>query len=151
MASVVFAASVIFNFTYPADLPESTIESQSIPNESDIPALIVYIAKQNHVDPALALNIACAESCMYDELDNIVFNPKAKNPTSSASGVFQFINGSWKTYCDGDVFDAKDNVTCAISLLSEKGGISHWSASKYDGFGGGWANEPYIKTKKSIK
>jgi len=150
---VVFAASVVFNFTYSVPATMITENKVLVPDGSDIPALIVYVAKQKGVDPALALNIACAESCMYDESDTLVFNPKAQNPSlmSSASGVFQFIDGSWKAYCDGDVFDAEDNVTCAITLLAKEGGISHWSASKYNGFGGGWANEPYIKTKKTIK
>jgi soluble lytic murein transglycosylase-like protein len=45
------------------------------------------------------------------------FNPKAKNPNSTASGVFQIIKGTFKQFkCEGYVFDAEDNVKCARKI-----------------------------------
>lgn len=57
------------------------------------------------------------------------FNPNAKNPKSTATGIFQFIKGTWKKYCEGDRLNYEDNVACAVRMLSE-GGYSHWDASK---------------------
>ena len=80
--------------------------------------------------PMKALEIAKAES----ELD-----PDAKNASSTASGLFQFINGTFKGFClEGykltDTMEDKNNpyiqIECAVRMLSE-GGESHWVASKH--------------------
>lgn len=94
------------------------------------------IAKAKHfgADPALALAVAHAESC---------FDPKAKNPKSTAGGIFQYIDGTWKGYCEGDKYNEDDNIQCATKMLAEKDGIDHWEASRKEGCGGGW--EKHIK------
>ena len=55
------------------------------------------------------------------------FNPLAKNPKSSAKGVYQWIDSSWKGLCKGDVLDAEDNIKCAMKTISN-GGITHWTS-----------------------
>lgn len=58
------------------------------------------------------------------------FNPKIKNPGSSASGIFQIIKDTWEDHsCEGDVFDAEDNIACAKKLY-EKNGTRDWNPSK---------------------
>ena len=105
--------------------------------------LIVYYAEINGADVNLALNVACAESCTRNSEGQVMFNSKAKNPSSSASGVYQFVNGTWRSSCKGDVLDAEDNIKCGTKILATAGGIHHWEASRSDGFGGGWSNRPY--------
>lgn len=54
------------------------------------------------------------------------FKERAKNPTSSASGVFQIIAGSWYSNdCVGDKWVAEDNIRCAYKL-QEKRGFQPW-------------------------
>jgi len=61
-------------------------------------------------------------------------DPKAKNPNSSASGVFQILKGTWAAYgCTGDVFNEDDNIACARKIYDESG-TTPWNASR-----GGWA------------
>lgn len=61
-------------------------------------------------------------------------NQYAKNPTSTAKGIFQFIDGTWRAYCleDGNVYDFVDNIDCFYKVLATDGypkGLSHWSES----------------------
>lgn len=59
------------------------------------------------------------------------FNPKNKNPSSSASGLFQITKGTWADHkCAGDVFNAEDNIACAKKLKASRG-TQPWNASKY--------------------
>ncbi len=58
-------------------------------------------------------------------------DPKAKNPRSSASGLFQHLARLWPDraaaagFGDSDVFDPFANIAVAAWLL-ETGGESHW-------------------------
>lgn len=79
--------------------------------------LIVDEAKRQGVRSDLALFLAKVESN---------FNPNAKNPNSSATGLFQFIDGTWKGNCEGNRLDPKDNARCAMELLGS-GGLHHWT------------------------
>lgn len=57
------------------------------------------------------------------------FNPNARNPTSTAKGVFQILNGTWKAYgCTGDVLNAVDNINCARKIYDAEGTIP-WDSS----------------------
>ena len=49
-------------------------------------------------------------------------NPKAKNKSSSASGLFQIIAGTWYSNdCVGDKYDYKDNTDCAWKIQTKRG------------------------------
>lgn len=81
--------------------------------------IIVAAANQYGIPVEYALATAQRESG---------FNPKAKNPNSSASGLFQFIDGTWKDYGRGDVFDPYANADAfgrytqnSANLLSKAG------------------------------
>lgn len=62
---------------------------------------IVSLAKVYGVDPQIALNIADCES---------TFNPRAKNPNSSAKGIYQFTDGTWDFIGGKDVYDPIENI-----------------------------------------
>lgn len=68
---------------------------------------IEYQALKHGVDVETALRIARCES-NYDQY--------ARNPYSSASGVYQFINSTFAAHCQGDVFDYKANILCFMEL-----------------------------------
>ena len=103
--------------------------------------LVQILAEQHGVDPSLALNIACAES---------QFVPYAKNRSSTASGMFQFLDSSWRNYglkhwgtLQGkSKLSAYDNIELAMLMLKSSGS-KDWNASKYSGLGGGWTAKPY--------
>lgn len=61
--------------------------------------------KLGGVNEEIALRIAKCESG---------YNDKATNKTSTAKGVYQFIDGTWGKYCFGDVLNYKDNIACFI-------------------------------------
>jgi soluble lytic murein transglycosylase-like protein len=107
-------------------LPETAL---AVTREETVQEKIVSYAEAFGASPALALAVAHAESC---------FNPLAKNPNSTAGGIFQYIDSTWKGYCQGDKYNADDNIRCATKMLAEKGGIAHWEASRKEGCYGGW-------------
>lgn len=96
--------------------------------EGSIPDLIREKAVLYNVNPDHALAIAKCES---------EFVPTAKNPTSTASGVFQFLESSWQYYgarywgsLEGkDVFNAEDNIELAMYVMSVNGYID-WQPSQ---------------------
>lgn len=85
-----------------------------------IRSLITKYAKMYQVSEYTALSIADIESDYVED---------AKNPRSSAQGVFQIISGTFKQMgCTGNRLNAEDNVRCALYILGnpETGGIQHW-------------------------
>ena len=93
------------------------IYQRELQTKEDIKEYLVWASEFQGVDPQLILDLCFWESN---------YNPKAQNPKSSAKGLFQWLDGSWETYCSGDVFNPKDNADCAIRVIST-GGIEHWS------------------------
>lgn len=65
-------------------------------------------------------------------------NPNAKNPHSTAKGLFQFLDGTWKHYglkhwgtLEGrDVYDPEDNRELAEYVITNYG-TRDWNASKH--------------------
>lgn len=62
------------------------------------------------------------------------WRPNAKNPNSSAKGIFQVIDGTWKQFnCEGDVFNPYDSTNCAKKIYDYYGSFGTsggWLASK---------------------
>ena len=92
--------------------------ASSVSEESDPKALIIQKSEEYGIDPNLALDLARFESN---------FNPLAKNPSSTAKGIYQWLDGSWKAHCEGSVTSTKDNVECTMRILAN-GGLHHWLA-----------------------
>ena len=85
--------------------------------------LISKYALHYGVSEAKAMAIADCES---------KFDPMADNPHSTASGVFQFLRGTWATTLEGkegvDVFEAEPNIRAGVRMLSQVG-AKPWRAS----------------------
>ena len=105
----------------PVFAPNLAIVAYSPSQEERIKGTIRYWASFYGVNEVLAQDLAGYESG---------FNPHAKNPNSTAKGLFQFLNGTWKTHCEGEVTNPDNNAKCAMRLISE-GGISHWTADRF--------------------
>lgn len=90
----------------------------------EVRQLIIDYSAAFGIDYVVPLKIAYCES-------GLRWN--AKNSTSTASGVFQFIRSTWLGTPEGrsylPVFDADANVRAAIRKIAQ-GGISAWNASK---------------------
>jgi hypothetical protein len=57
-------------------------------------------------------------------------NPLAKNPHSTAKGLFQILDGTWKNFeCEGNVFNSEDNYRCGYKIATQSG-LHHWNASR---------------------
>jgi len=70
--------------------------------QQDIIEEIYKQAREYFVDPEDAIRIAKCES---------TFNPHAKNPNSTAKGVYQFLDGTWEWInASGHQFDYKENI-----------------------------------------
>jgi soluble lytic murein transglycosylase-like protein len=59
------------------------------------------------------------------------FNPTAENPTSTASGLYQFIDGTWRTcgtgYGHASSAPVSVQVACARQIWAGGAGASHWN------------------------
>lgn len=64
-------------------------------------------------------------------------DPSAKNPSSSASGLFQHLRRFWGErsvdagWAGADIFDPEANIAVASWLVYQGGGWSHWNPSRH--------------------
>lgn len=76
-----------------------------------IKTMLRDVAESRGIDPDLFVALADRESSL---------NPQAKNPKSSAKGLFQFIDGTARQYgIDGKQFDPQANAMAAADLLQD--------------------------------
>ena len=108
------------------EVPENLSYTAKTPvyktQEEEIRAYIREHAELMEVNPDLAEDLAFWESN---------FNPEAKNPKTSASGIYQFTSETWKHFCVSDiynpsVFDWRANVRCALRIIYWEG-LGRWS------------------------
>ena len=73
--------------------------------------LIERISATRNLDPELIKTLISIESS---------FNPNARNPESSAKGLGQFTDATWKQYGPpGMVFDPQANITATVNYLAD--------------------------------
>ena len=83
------------------------------------------MARASGLDPDTMVAIARAES-------GPGLDPFADNPDSTADGLFQIINGTWRDFkCEGSKYDREDNARCAMKIASTSG-LHHWNASAHN-------------------
>jgi len=89
-------------------------------------SIITSAAIKHGLDPNLLIAIAVCESGL---------RPDAQNRWSSASGLFQFVDSTWKTYAKKYGIAGPKNDPYVQSelaaLMIANGGIGHWNASSY--------------------
>lgn len=76
-------------------------------------------------------NTLTNKNCTPDNgVVGIGLDPKAKNPGSTATGIFQILIGTWKSNrCTGDIMDFKDNTWCGYKIMAGQG-EGAWNASR---------------------
>jgi soluble lytic murein transglycosylase-like protein len=93
--------------------------------EAQMPPIQVMIHQK-----AVAANLD-ADMVLFVALKESNFEPLAKNPSSSATGLFQIIKSTWKAFeCTGERTDPEDNTDCAVKILGSPNGLEHWRADK---------------------
>lgn len=93
-------------------IPEQVVDTTSvIHHEYSIAEWIVVSAEKHGVDPVTAIRIADCESKLGTQNHN--------QQGSSAKGVYQFIDSTWKNYCEGDVLNQNDNIACFMKLYKQ--------------------------------
>lgn len=80
------------------------------PKLTPLQSQIVLAAAEQGVDPKTALAIAAIESEV---------NPNAKNPQSSAHGLFQLIDSTWEGVGGGDRNDVGTQITNGLRSISQ--------------------------------
>jgi soluble lytic murein transglycosylase-like protein len=109
--------------TVPAPAGPSVRYEGKAYSKAEVEALIRQYSQQYGVSPTIPLAIAKCESG---------FRWDAKNKSSSASGVYQWLSSSWRGQPNGklghSVFDADKNIQAAVWLIAH-GKTSPWNAS----------------------
>lgn len=109
--------------TVRAQTPASTVSGYAGREYSkdEVEALIVHYATVYGIDPEAPKCIAWRESG---------YNQFSKNKSSSASGVFQYLNSTWRATDEGkaghSVFDADANVKAAVKYMASRGNAQPW-------------------------
>jgi len=82
----------------------------------DIEDMITRAAQARGVDPAVAIAIARAESSL---------RPDAKNPDSSAKGLYQVTDETWSDYggAKGRALDPDENIRVGMDILVKNGAM----------------------------
>lgn len=99
----------------PATVGGVTVPSNVTPTKSTkgtLPSNIASIIQQ--IAPQYGLDTGIMQALCYHESSG---NPNAKNPGSSASGLFQLLSGTAKQYGVTNVFDPVQNTTGACKLM----------------------------------
>ncbi len=106
------------------DASKKTLGQLRANSEKEVIELIKIHASTYGLNPDLPLRIAKCESG---------HRANAKNKSSTASGVFQYLAGTWANTSAGragiSVFDADANIRMAITHIATKG-TSPWASSK---------------------
>lgn len=108
------------------DVPATAYDlvPEEVSNVTDWRPLVEHFFEDRHVARALRI-IACESGG----------RPDAKNPASTASGLFQHLGSMWEGrsvkagWGGSDVFDPVANVAVAAWLVYDDGGWSHWAPS----------------------
>lgn len=94
------------------DLPQSNVGDAVIANNASVERLIKETAERYDVSAELALAIAEAES----DFRNIC---NEKYGCSRGIGVYQIGQTTFDEQCEGNIFENKNNIDCAISMMSQ--------------------------------
>jgi hypothetical protein len=97
---------------------EATIAKNSH-KSGDVKSIINSASQRAGIDSTLMQVMAAKESS---------FNPKAKAPTSSATGLYQFLDGTWR----GGINDKGQKYTGVIQQYGKKYGLDLSNASRLD-------------------
>lgn len=132
IVAIIFLALFLLSFK----IGVSSAEGPNVPHESSdsvlesirpvptVRELVLEYANKYNVDVDTAMRVIGCESG---------FNPSAQNPTSTAGGVMQFVDRTWKSvnkirgtgWTLADKYDARKNIDNGMWLVHNEG-WHHW-------------------------
>jgi hypothetical protein len=127
---VIVALSVVIGFAIPSTTlgdKDETLQGWINPLESlterptkeEIKQALVFISQEYGLDETqLLTTIQCESGFSYD--------PDGHNDGGLAYGVAQFHKPTFKQYCQGDYYSAKDQLRCLAEMWVD-GEQGHWS------------------------
>jgi len=125
---VIIALAALSAATACTPLQVSWFTNLDAGDQRDVTEMIIRSsADEFGVDADLLLGVAVCESGL---------NVTAKNRSSSARGLFQFLDTTWDSqrhrldYAPEDILDPVASSRVAASMISE-GGLSAWNASRH--------------------
>lgn len=80
-------------------------------NNKTVRDIIITLSIDSNVSTKTALRIAECESQYGKYKENL--------EGSSAKGIYQFTDSTWKNYCYGDVMNDYDNINCFLKLYPD--------------------------------
>ena len=92
---------------------ETIVEARSrlpVAHEVNLQQKIKNYASVYGVNAETALRITDCES----KTGLMLFNKE-----SSAKGIYQFVDKTWKNYCEGNVLNTDDNISCFMKLYNQ--------------------------------
>lgn len=112
-----FAQTKVRAYSPPESIQANTISS--IPNSSE------HVRKLTDREPDVFRDVLFSLGASQAEVDDLLFicgeesdyNYKAKNPSSSASGICQYLTSTWNYQCEGDIWSIHDQAKCALKDL----------------------------------
>lgn len=94
--------------------PQNVTTTLPIHSQATLEDTIIQYSIHNDINYETSLRIAMCESKMGKYKHNL--------QGSSAKGIFQFIDSTWKNYCEGDVLNNEDNIKCFTKLYKSHPG-----------------------------
>ena len=94
----------------PDPIPSFILVKDATTSKEQIAGHILLENIRNGKSACAAVEIALCESNLEEF---------AQNTNSTAKGIYQFIDGTWNSYCKGNVFNHKDNIRCFIESYSK--------------------------------
>ena len=122
-------------------LPVQYVNAQETPHNEFVAPIPYHPSpmrvKDFIIQTAMSYGFSVQTALSISEVESR-FDSEAKNASSTASGIFQFLDGTFKYYCIqkyqiADSMDEKNDyhaqTLCAVRILKD-GGIDNWSASR---------------------
>jgi len=110
---------VFAEYTYKSSLEPREVPLCSLP--SDVPMWLRY--------ELASIGASCSEQQLLAGIARLEsrFNPTAKNPASSASGLLQFLESTWTAHgCGNNIWSSNQQLRCGLKDI-RRGLLKQWA------------------------
>ena len=104
------------------EAPVTREEPKTLNSRDDIKK---YITEQS-----VALGVDCDVSLRIAECESGFRNVCNVYSCDNGIGIYQILQSTFEEQCDGDVYNARDNIDCALKMLKD-GQLWRWDQSRH--------------------